>query len=366
MTEAAQKTGKRVSLQGITKLFGDFAAVSDIHFTVQAGEFCTLLGPSGSGKTTILKMIAGFEKPTRGTLSIDDRDVSSVSVSKRNIGMVFQNYALFPHMTVASNIAFPLEMRRQSGIEIKKRVQDVLKLVDLEGLGDRYPRQLSGGQQQRVALARAMVFQPDILLMDEPLGALDKNLRQSLQVELKRLHGRLGVTVIYVTHDQEEAMHLSDRIVVTRAGLVEQIGSPEELYNGPRNVFVASFLGECNLLKGTLESKGPERSHVRLENGKSVWVLHAEDLLREKDTVMVGIRPEHLRVGNEAEGVINRLEGHVDSVIFCGNDYKIYVHDGRQIIVSTQPNRKDLRPVKPGDMIQLFFSPEEAFLLPLG
>jgi len=366
MTKAVQKAGKCVSLQGITKFFGEFAAVSNVQFTVEAGEFCTLLGPSGSGKTTILKMIAGFEKPTEGTVYIDERDISHLSVSKRNIGMVFQNYALFPHMTVGSNVAFPLEMRHLRRQEINRLVEDALKIVDLAGLQERYPRQLSGGQQQRVALARALVFNPDILLMDEPLGALDKNLRQNLQIELKRLHDRLGVTIIYVTHDQEEAMHLSDRIVVTRAGRVEQIGTPEELYNRPQNVFVAGFLGECNLLQGVLQSRAAQGSKVILENGKTVTVLEESSDLREGDTVMVGVRPENLRVGNGEESFTNCLEGRVENIIFSGNDYKVYIHDSRQTILSTQPNRKDLRPIKPGDRIRLCFSPEEAFLLPPG
>jgi spermidine/putrescine ABC transporter ATP-binding subunit len=363
MTETKNKTGKRVVLNGITKRFGDFVAVSDINVDVEAGEFCTLLGPSGSGKTTILKMIAGFETPTRGTITIDNRDVSNVSVSKREIGMVFQNYALFPHMTVESNISFPLEMRRLSKNHIRRQVQEVLGLVDLVGFGDRYPRQLSGGQQQRVALARALVFNPDILLMDEPLGALDKNLRQNLQVELKKLHRRLGVTIIYVTHDQEEAMHLSDKVVVTNAGRVEQIGSSDDLYNKPNNVFVASFLGECNLMPGTVKNTVQQASTVTLANGNMVTVLQNADRFSIGQSVMVGVRPENLRIGPGAGQCVNCFDVLVDEVIFSGENYKHYLQDKLQTLIATMPNRKGIRPCKPGDSILLGFTPEDAFLL---
>ena len=350
-------------LKGITKHFGDFVAVSDINVNVEAGEFCTLLGPSGSGKTTILKIIAGFEKPTRGSVTIDNRDVSHVSVSKREIGMVFQNYALFPHMTVDSNIAFPLEMRRLPREEIIDKLEEVLNLVDLIGFGDRYPRQLSGGQQQRVALARALVFSPDILLMDEPLGALDKNLRQNLQVELKKLHRRLGVTIIYVTHDQEEAMHLSDKVVVTNAGHVEQIGTSDDLYNKPDNVFVASFLGECNLMPGRVEASAQGTATVKLENGHTVAVEQNANLFSVNDPVMMGIRPENLRIGAADDQQMNIFEVKVDEVIFSGENYKHYLQDNLQTLIATLPNRKGIEPSNPGDTINLGFSQEDAFLL---
>jgi putative spermidine/putrescine transport system ATP-binding protein len=299
----ASRIGKTVSLQGIVKSYGPMRVLHDVSLEIAAGEFCTLLGASGSGKTTLLKIVAGFEPFDAGRLAVDDRDIGGVPVSKRNIGMVFQNYALFPHMSVRRNVAFGLEMRRLSQEEIQHRVDEALALVDLGAYGDRLPRQLSGGQQQRVALARALVIRPDILLMDEPLGALDKNLRQSIQLQLKALHRRIGVTVIYVTHDQEEALHLSDRIVVMDDGRVVQNGTPQELYFRPANRFVAGFLGECNFVPDAAGG-------------------------------CVGVRPEHLRIGSHALPCDGRFDAVVTDVVFLGTGFKVVLARGTETLTA--------------------------------
>ena len=241
-------------LRDLRKAFGSAVAVDGIDLEVRRGEFVTLLGPSGSGKTTTLRMIAGFMSPSGGSIEIDGQDMTRVPPYRRDVGMVFQNYALFPHMTAAQNVAFPLRMRKQSRAEIDRRVADALELVKLRHLAERYPRQLSGGQQQRIALARAVVFEPRLLLMDEPLGALDRKLREALQLEIIRVSRELGATVLYVTHDQEEALVMSDRIAIFSEGRIEQLGSGEDLYDRPASLFVADFIGESNILRGTYEA----------------------------------------------------------------------------------------------------------------
>ena len=242
--------GAPVRLERLTKRYDDVVAVDDISLDIAAGEFVSLLGPSGSGKTTTLMMVAGFQDVTAGAITVGDREISRLPPHKRDIGVVFQHYALFPHMRVAENIGFPLRMRDVSKAESRRRVAEALRLVQLEDYGDRYPRQLSGGQQQRVALARAVVFEPGLALMDEPLGALDRQLREQMQFEIKRLQNTLGITVIYVTHDQEEALVMSDRIAVMNRGRVEQFAAPDELYNRPATAFVATFVGESNVIGG--------------------------------------------------------------------------------------------------------------------
>lgn len=350
-------SGKPVRLAGITKRFGDVAAVAGVDVDIAAGEFCTLLGPSGSGKTTLLKIVAGYEQPSTGTVHVDGRDVGRVPVAKRNIGMVFQNYALFPHMTVAGNVAFPLEMRRCAKADIAERTARTLSLVGLSGYEARYPRELSGGQQQRVALARALVFDPDILLMDEPLGALDKNLRQAMQDELKRLHRRVGVTVIYVTHDQEEAMHLSDRIIVLNNGRVEQAGSPEDLYNRPNSVFVAGFLGECNFLPGQV-NRNTNQLVLALDNPVSVpWTDRGRD-----GNVVVGIRPEKLRAEGAVRHGLHFVDGILRDLTFAGSDFRLQVELGQQSLLCRQPNR-DFQPPRIGDTVRLAFDPSELMVL---
>ena len=252
--EAATPTKGALTLDHVTKLYGDLHAVDDVSLDVAPGEFVTLLGPSGSGKTTTLRIIGGFIQPDAGTVTLDGRDLTKVQPYKRDIGMVFQNYALFPHMTAAENVGFPLTMRRVAKAEVKKRALEALALVRLEHLGDRYPKQLSGGQQQRVALARSFSFKPQLLLMDEPLGALDRKLREALQLEVLRISRQLDVTVVYVTHDQEESLVMSDRIAIYNEGRIEQIGSGADLYERPTSLFVADFVGESNIYPGTLQA----------------------------------------------------------------------------------------------------------------
>ncbi|MFN8186100.1 MAG: ABC transporter ATP-binding protein [Gaiellales bacterium] len=243
-----------LSLDRVTKRYGSICACDQVSLEVQAGEFVTLLGPSGSGKTTTLRIVAGFVRPDEGNVVLDERDLTLLPPHKRDIGMVFQHYALFPHMTAGDNVAFPLKMRGVKGSERRQRAQKALELVHLAGLDNRFPSQLSGGQQQRVALARAIVFSPTLLLMDEPLGALDKKLREALQLEISHLSRRLGGTVVYVTHDQEEALAMSDRIAIYNEGRIEQIGTGQELYERPASLFVASFMGESNIFTGRLET----------------------------------------------------------------------------------------------------------------
>ncbi|AXC50511.1 ABC transporter ATP-binding protein [Paracoccus suum] len=284
--------GKAVTIRSLVKSYGAARVLHGLDLDIGSGEFCTLLGASGSGKTTTLKAIAGFEQIDSGSISIDGVDIAPIPVARRNIGMVFQNYALFPHMSVRRNVAFGLEMRRLASAEIYRRVDDVLKLVELTPYADKSPEALSGGQQQRVALARALVINPDILLMDEPLGALDKNLRQAIQLQLKALHRELGVTIIYVTHDQEEALHLSDRIVIMDQGRIVQHGTPHELYFNPDNPFVAGFLGECNFL---VDSAGKR----------------------------IGVRPEVMRPGASTKASQREIAATIESVIFLGSGTKI-------------------------------------------
>ena len=304
------RAGAEVRLQGLTKLFGPVVAVSDVSMTVPAGSFFTLLGPSGSGKTTTLMMVAGFVHPSRGTIAIDGIDVAALPPQKRDLGMVFQSYAVFPHLTVFENIAFPLEVRKVSAAEIRRRVGEALELVRLTGYERRLPRQLSGGEQQRVALARALVFRPRVLLMDEPLGALDKKLRAHMQLELKRIQRHLHVTVIYVTHDQEEALTMSDRVAVMRAGRIEQIGAPREIYETPRTVFVAGFIGNTNLLVGR------SRGDAAVECA-GLTIATAGAAPTAGAAVTVAVRPERIRLDDTA-ALDNQVAATVAHVVYQG------------------------------------------------
>ncbi|GAA0932027.1 ABC transporter ATP-binding protein [Pseudonocardia zijingensis] len=320
MPDPVPASGARIEVQGLTKRFpgAAAAAVDGIDLEIRAGEFMTLLGPSGSGKTTTLNMIAGFEAITAGRITLDGGDIAQLPAYKRNLGMVFQNYALFPHMTAAENIAFPLKQRKVAKSEIARRVGEALELVHLGGHGERLPSQLSGGQQQRVALARAVVFEPRALLLDEPLGALDKKLRESLQLEIARLHRELGITFVFVTHDQDEALALSDRIAVFRDGRIEQAGTPTELYEAPASRFVATFLGDSNVFAGRLGDGG-------LDTG---WCsLRVPDGRAGEDPVALVVRPERLRIaanGAPASGD-NVLSATVTDVVYHGAFRRVLV-----------------------------------------
>jgi putative spermidine/putrescine transport system ATP-binding protein len=308
--------------------------VKDFNLDVAKGEFITLLGPSGSGKTTCLMMLAGFEDVTSGEILINGRSVTSIAPYERNIGMVFQQYALFPHMTIRENLAYPLKIRKQSKEQIRSKVDEYLALVELENFGGRYPGQLSGGQRQRVALARALIFAPDIVLMDEPLGALDKKLREQMQFEIKRLHEQLGFTVIYVTHDQTEALTMSDRIAVFNNGAVQQCAPPNVLYERPANLFVADFIGESNKLLGVIESVSEDMVNVRLNSGEQVTALRANcDQVGQATTV--SIRPEKLTFTDHLGNAGNQVQARFMARHYVGEYIRYHFEstDGCELVV---------------------------------
>jgi putative spermidine/putrescine transport system ATP-binding protein len=312
-----------VKFIGVEKSYdGHALAVRDLTLDVAQGEFLTLLGPSGSGKTTTLNMLAGFERPTRGEILLGGRPVDRLPPYERNIGMVFQSYALFPHMTVGENVAFPLSVRRMPRATIAERVRLALTMVRLEALADRRPSQLSGGQQQRIALARALVFEPSLVLMDEPLGALDRKLREEMQIEIKLLHERLGLTVVYVTHDQSEALTMSDRIAVFHDGRVVQQGTPDALCSHPRDAFVAGFIGENNTLFGTVEAIADSGVCVALGGGLQV-VATAVGELNCGARVLVAIRPEAVRLSSGSDRGENTSRALVTSRIFLGDHQRL-------------------------------------------
>ena len=360
-------------LRGLRKLFGDAPAVDGVDLAVRQGEFITLLGPSGSGKTTTLRMIAGFTQQSAGNIEIDGADMSHVPPHRRDVGMIFQNYALFPHMTAAENIAFPLEMRKAERPEIKRRVAEALALVKLEGLGKRYPRQLSGGQQQRIAFARAVVFQPRLLLMDEPLGALDKKLREALQLEVMHISRQLGATVIYVTHDQEEALVMSDRIAIFNRGRIEQLGRGEDLYDRPVSLFVADFIGDSNILRGRFERDADGAWLVRDSARWRVGTAQMERAaIADGSKAALVVRPERLRIGAAEDAAdagpvptgLNSVRASVRDALYLGSTrkYELTLHDGQTATVRRQVG--DGEPEwQPGDQVGLTWAIDDAVLV---
>ena len=310
-----------VRFTGVQKTYdGEHLVVKNLDLDIRRGEFVTLLGPSGSGKTTTLMMLAGFEVPTHGEIVLDGRPIKNVPPHQRDIGMVFQNYALFPHMTVEENLAFPLSVRKMPKAEVRQRVDRALSMIKLESLAKRRPGQLSGGQQQRVALARALVFSPQLVLMDEPLGALDKRLREHMQLEIKQIHESTGITVVYVTHDQSEALTMSDRIAVFNDGVIQQIDKPDALYERPVNSFVANFIGENNMLHGAVENLEQGFATVRLATGERV-MASAVGVDRVGQRTSVSVRPERVRIlkGNEEAGLPNHLPATIQHTIYLGD-----------------------------------------------
>jgi putative spermidine/putrescine transport system ATP-binding protein len=312
-----------VSFKGVSKSYdGVTVIVDDLELKILRGEFLTLLGPSGSGKTTTLTMLAGFENPDSGDIFLDGRAIDRLPPEKRNIGVVFQNYALFPHMSVAENVGFPLRVRKVAKAEIRDRVARALDMVRLSHLAERRPASLSGGQQQRVALARALIFEPELVLMDEPLGALDKQLREELQLEIKRIQRRLRLTILYVTHDQSEALTMSDRIAVFNKGRIQQLGVPDDIYNRPKTRFVATFIGDNNILDGAVEQIDGERASVRLRGGTLLRCALA-NAPPAASQVCVAIRPERIVVGDAARDAENAVSATVREVIYMGDEVRI-------------------------------------------
>ncbi|MGE0417214.1 MAG: ABC transporter ATP-binding protein [Acetobacteraceae bacterium] len=324
-----------VSFRRVEKTYdGRVNVVAALDLDILRGEFLTLLGPSGSGKTTTLMMLAGFEVPTAGEILLDGRSLASVPAHRRSMGMVFQNYALFPHMTVAENLAYPLRRRGMPKSEISAALRRAVDMVKLTGLEQRYPAQLSGGQQQRVAVARALIFQPALVLMDEPLGALDKNLREQMQLELKHLHAQLGATIVYVTHDQSEALTMSNRIAVFHDGVIQQLASPEEIYERPLNSFVANFIGENNALPGRIEGPASGTCRVRLDTGESIVAVPVNP--GADGRTLVSIRPERLRLADDATDG-NRLRATVRETIYFGDHLRLHADAGGTALMLKLP-----------------------------
>ncbi|HLT00860.1 MAG TPA: ABC transporter ATP-binding protein [Geminicoccaceae bacterium] len=337
---------------------GETLVVRDFNLDVARGEFLTLLGPSGSGKTTCLMMLAGFEAVTEGEIVLDGRPINHVPAYKRDIGVVFQNYALFPHMTVSENLAFPLEVRKASRAEIEARIAKALDMVQLAGFAHRRPGQLSGGQQQRIAVARALVFEPKLVLMDEPLGALDKQLREQMQYEIKHLHERLGVTVVYVTHDQSEALTMSNRIAVLNHGVVQQVATPQDLYERPENAFVAQFIGENNRLLGTVREVNGRTCVVAVDGGEVRALAVNIDGVGSRSTL--SLRPERVLIDPSPGGCPNRFEARVEELIYHGDHTRTRVRAcGRDDFIIKVPNAAGGRPLAVGETITIGWQLED-------
>ena len=336
---------------------GESLVVKDLNLSVGKGEFLTMLGPSGSGKTTCLMMLAGFETATHGEILLDGRPINNIPPHKRGIGMVFQNYALFPHMTVNENLAFPLEVRGQGKSEREANVRKALDMVQMGEFGNRRPAQLSGGQQQRIALARALVFEPDLVLMDEPLGALDKQLREHMQYEIKHLHERLGVTVVYVTHDQSEALTMSDRIAVFDDGVIQQLASPSDLYERPENAFVAQFIGENNRIMATVTSKEGDETVVKYENGLTGRAL-AVNCGDVGSKTVLSIRPERVSLG-ETEGTA-AIDAEVLELIYLGDHIRCRMNVmGNEDFIVKVPNSAGHKHLTVGETTKVSWQTED-------
>jgi spermidine/putrescine transport system ATP-binding protein len=356
-----------VRLEEVTKRFGDVSAVDVLTLDINRGEFFSLLGPSGCGKTTTLRMIGGFEEPTFGRIELGGVDVTEVPPYRRNVNTVFQSYALFPHLSVFDNVAFGLRRKKVDKGDIAKRVRQTLRLVDLPGFESRRPRQLSGGQQQRVALARALVNEPKLLLLDEPLGALDLKLRKQMQLELKRIQAEVGITFLYVTHDQEEAMTMSDRLAVMRHGRIDQIGVPEDVYERPATEFVAGFLGASNLLDGEVKERRGDRTTILLAEGSAVVAVHTGDDVAPGSQVRVGVRPEKIRLATEDEETAdgwNSIGGTLRMVTYVGvsHQYTIDGPEDRTLTVYEQNLGAGVVPA-PGQPVRLLWRPEHTFVV---
>jgi spermidine/putrescine transport system ATP-binding protein len=357
-----------VRLVRVVKRFGDVVAVDGISLDIERGQFFSLLGPSGCGKTTTLRMIGGFEQPDEGLIELAGIDVAGLPPHKRDVNTVFQSYALFPHLNVFDNVAYGLRRKRVPKDEIAGRVSRMLGLVELPGMEARRPTQLSGGQQQRVALARALVNEPQVLLLDEPLGALDLKLRKQMQLFLKSLQHEIGITFIYVTHDQEEAMTMSDRIAVMRDGRVEQVGPPQEVYEYPATEFVAGFLGASNLLEGSVGPLDRDHRTIELTSGEKVRVPAAA-VDGAGGSIRLGVRPEKIHIGGPAPDGLNSIEGTVKDATFVGvsNVYTVETKDGHTVTVYAQNlGTSGDQPPGPGEAVTLSWHPEHTFVVTEG
>ncbi len=346
-----------LELTGIRKMFGAAVAVSSFELQVEKGEFVSFLGPSGCGKTTVLRMIAGFEHPTTGRIIINGNDVTPMAANKRNIGMVFQQYALFPNMTVLDNIKFGLKVAGVDAVAAKQRAQEMLALIHMNDFGQRYPAQLSGGQQQRVALARALAIRPQVLLLDEPLSALDAKIRLSLRQEIRSIQRQLGITTVFVTHDQEEALSISDRIVVMNQGVIEQIGAPLEIYNRPQTQFVASFIGTLNVLQAEIADRGSRRIRVDGQDFITDDVLEGAPA-----TVSVAVRPESISL-SASNGSSNALKATVDDIYFLGSVVRIRTRLVEQYLNLDTFNNPGMALPSPGDTVTIHFAPSATKVL---
>ena len=356
-------SGSSLRLEALEKHYGGVFALMPTDIELRPGEFFSLIGPSGSGKSTLLGMVAGFVPPSGGRILVDGADVATLPPYRRNLGMVFQNYALFPHMTVAENIAFPLRMRKLPRADIDARIARMLEVVRLASFAGRMPSQLSGGQQQRVALARAASYNPALLLMDEPLGALDKNLREEMQYEIKRLHRELGTTVLYVTHDQDEAATMSDRIAILNHGRVAQIGRPRELYEAPASPFVASFLGEANLFEvAAVTQAPPQRMHVETKEGLT---LSANQHAHFEGGAYVCVRPEAIQIAKTAGALPNAIAGRVIDVIYTAGSlrYRVEVAGGTVVLVR-RPLQRQAPVMEVGSPVYLSWDVSDTILVP--
>jgi spermidine/putrescine transport system ATP-binding protein len=355
-----------VRLERVTKTFGEALAVDDLSLDIAEGEFFSMLGPSGCGKTTTLRMIGGFEEPSRGTVFLGGRDVTDQPPYKRDVNTVFQSYALFPHLNVFENVAFGLRRKKVAKTEVTARVDDALRLVEMTGFETRKPGQMSGGQQQRVALARALVNHPKVLLLDEPLGALDLKLRKQMQLELKRIQQEVGITFIYVTHDQEEAMTMSNRLAVMRAGRAEQVGPPEEVYENPQTQFVAAFLGASNLLEGDLKEQANGTSTVLLAGGDFVHLPNERAPFGVGESVLVGVRPEKITIRSDVDGPTesgwNSVTGLLRMATYIGvsHQYKVEGPGGHELTVWVQNLGAEPAPT-PGERVRLSWRWEHTF-----
>jgi putative spermidine/putrescine transport system ATP-binding protein len=354
-----------IEIRGLAKKYGDVVALHPIDLEVREGEFLTLLGPSGSGKTTLLQLVAGLTAPTQGRLKIRGRDATDLHPSRRDIGLVFQNYALFPHLTIFENIAFPLRMRNLPNDEVKREVTRALDMVHLPQIKDRTPKELSGGQQQRVALARCLVYRPSVILMDEPLGALDKKLREHMQLEIKRIHRDVGTTIVYVTHDQEEALSMSDRICLMSDGAIAQYGTPKDLYFSPKSAFVADFMGQPNLIAGRIVSSTSKIAKVATEQGE--FEAAFDGPIRADQDVKVLIRSEKLRIYTGSEPSANRLAARILDVSPIGALTKVTLQTALGLtLVATFLSEADDDGLEIGQAVRLGWNAQDAQVLAAG